>query len=91
MPYTLVSEYWWKNSVLEEVKKENEVAHHVLLSMTEDYDKFGINGTRAIRVATFVPSYKLRHSFRFDSTRILEEEWKRIDSALEEKGIYGNK
>lgn len=91
MPYTLVSEYWWKNSVLPAVEVENKDAHKVLLDLTSEYERFGINETRNLRVTSFVPSYKLRLSFRFGNTSIGEQEWKRIDMALEERGIYGNK
>lgn len=91
MAYSMVSKEYWKNTILPAVKVENDIAHDVLLKMTEQYDRFGVNGTRALRVASFVPNLKLRFSFRFDSTLIVENEWQRIDKALEDKGVYRNK
>lgn len=91
MPYTLVSEKWWKESVLPAVKDESEDAYIVLQRLTSEYERFGINGTRAIRVCTFVPSVTLSCSFNFESTSISRAEWGRIDMALEKRGIYGDK
>ncbi|WP_378347280.1 hypothetical protein [Acinetobacter baumannii] len=90
MPYTLVDEDWWKGKVLPAVKEENEEAFKVLNQLTSDYERFGINGTRAIRVCTFVPSVRLSCSFNFESTSISRVEWGRIDMALDRRGIYDN-
>lgn len=88
MPYKLVDEDWWKGKVLPAVKEENEEAFKILEQLTSEYDRFGINQTRALRVASFVPSRMLSWSLNFEATPIGKEEWKRIDSALHDKGIY---
>lgn len=90
MPYTLVNEDWWKGKVLPAVKEENEEAFKILEQLTSEYERFGINGTRAVRVCTFVPSVTLSCSFNFESTSLSRAEWGRIDMALDRRGIYDN-
>lgn len=90
-------EVFWEEVLIPEVTKINEQAGAKLATMLLQWQEFGLNGTRQLRVSSFALHKRLIDSFVFgampftgwdDSGKSLLEIWYDIENKLDTNGVY---